>query len=85
MDSQVSDIAKRVTYSYVNLHLGLELGSPRSFTFYLHGGLSRVWGTVHDFNGVLSNTFSAKGLTAGDAAVTMAIPSAKLGFYLYFL
>ncbi len=85
IDPQVADLAKHVTYRYLNVHLGLEFGSPRSFTFYLHGGLSRVWGTVHDVTGLLSNTFGVDGLSSGDAAVVATLPSAKVGFYFYFL
>lgn len=84
VDPQAADLAKRVTYRYVNLHLGLEFGSPRSFTFYLHAGLSRLWGTVHDITGLLSNN-GVQGLTAGDAAVVATLPSAKVGFFFYFL
>jgi hypothetical protein len=85
IDPKASDVAKRVTYGYASLHLGLEFGSLRTFTFFIHGGLSRVWGTVDDLSGLLANTFAVEGVTASNATIAMTIPSAKIGFYLYFL
>lgn len=85
IDPQAADLVKHVTYRYASLHLGLEFGSPRSFTFYIHAGVSRMWGAVHDVTGILSNTFGVEGLTSGDARVVATVPSAKVGLFFYFL
>ena len=55
----------RVGYNYANAQLGLELGRTW-FTFYLHAGISRITGTVHNLSaetmsqssGTTSVTFS---------------------------
>ena len=41
-----SALLKSVSYTYVNLHLGLELGSRR-VSFYVHGGWSYIDLTLH--------------------------------------
>jgi hypothetical protein len=85
LDPKAGDIARHVTYAYANLHVGLELGSPRSFVFFVHAGLSRLWGTVDDLGALLTDTFNVDGVTARNATVAATLPSAKLGFYVYFL
>lgn len=88
---QPSPWLRRVNYDYVNGHLGLELGSQNRFVFYIHGGLSYVRGTVHDFQGKLNETTASDTstesdvkITAKDPVVTLLAPSGKIGLILYF-
>jgi hypothetical protein len=43
---------RRVAYDYANFHLGLELGGKRA-AFYVHGGMSYLWGAVREVNATL--------------------------------
>ena len=38
----------RFGYDYATLQLGLELGNPDSFIFFVRGGLAWLWGTARD-------------------------------------
>jgi hypothetical protein len=79
-----SGVLDRVGYDYANAHLGLELGR-RWFTFYLHAGVSRITGTVHNIGaatmsasaGTTSITFSK------DPTVQLVTVSACVGFVVY--
>jgi hypothetical protein len=59
----------RAGYEYVAGRVGLELGRER-FTFFIHGGLSRVWGRISDDE-------------AGAVDLTVTSISARLGFILF--
>ena len=81
LDSKVLD---RVGYRYANARVGLELGR-KWFTFYLHAGVSRITGTVHNISsetmtgneGTTTVTFSK------DPSVKLWGPSARIGFVVY--
>lgn len=66
-------------YSYANVHLGLEFGSP-DFVFYLRGGYSFI-----DAYLTPSSSPGDGVRLEGDAHVTAFAPSAKLGFVIYLL
>jgi hypothetical protein len=74
---------QKVNYDYVNGHLGLEIGSQRRFVFFIHGGMSQVWGTVHSFEAGLQSS-GGTSYTASPASVRALMPSAKVGFVLFF-
>jgi len=79
-----SAVLDRVGYDYANAHLGLELGQ-RWFTFYIHGGVSRITGAVHNLSaetmsqssGTTSVSFSR------DPHVQLTTVSARIGFIVY--
>ena len=85
-----SPVLQKVGYQYTNAHLGLDFGSRR-FVFFLHGGVSVLWGQIHNLNAVIPAP------TASDASVTgttqlvvpqdpnarVVTPSVKLGFVVY--
>lgn len=70
-----------VGYSYMNLHMGLEIGSQSSFRFFLRGGVS--WLDV-------SSTGTQRADGSGTASVSdpsfsgWVAPSGKLGFTTHF-
>jgi hypothetical protein len=74
----------RVGYQYANARLGLEIGR-KWFTFFLHAGVSRINGTVHNLGsavmgedpGMTSVSFSR------DPSVRVWTASARLGFIVY--
>jgi hypothetical protein len=79
-----SAVLERVGYDYANAHAGLELGR-KWFTFYLHAGVSRITGTVHNL--------SAETMAKGEGTTVVTFPSdpnvrlwtvsARLGFIVY--
>lgn len=72
-------VPERASYSYGNLHLGLELGTPH-FSFFLRGGYSLIEGFV------TPAAEASDGVRLdGDARVSALVPSAKLGFVVYVL
>jgi hypothetical protein len=79
-----SAVLDRVGYSYANAHLGLELGR-KWFTFYLHAGVSRVTGTLHNLDAVtMSEATGTTTITfSKDPSVRLWAPSARIGFIVY--
>ena len=79
-----SAILERVGYDYANAHLGLELGR-KWFTFYIHGGMSRITGTVHNISA--ETMTGAEGTTtvtfSKDPSLKLWGPSARIGFVVY--
>ena len=79
-----SAVLDRVGYNYANAHLGLEFGQ-RWFTFYIHGGVSRITAEVHNLSaetmsqssGTTSVSFSR------DPHVQLTTVSARIGFIVY--
>lgn len=76
---------KRVSYNYVNGHLGLEFGT-NNFTFFIHGGISYISGTIHDFQKTLEETSPTTSslVRASDPTFYFLGPSGKLGAVYYF-
>jgi hypothetical protein len=73
---------RRVGYDYINLHGGLEWGSASWGTFYIHGGMSRISGVIHEA-GASFSTDSTMVTFNGDPRVNAWAVSARLGFILY--
>lgn len=78
-------LLKSVSYDYVDLLVGLEMGSQRRFNFYIKAGVTWIWSTAHG-TGTYQSTAGAGGTTvttkwtATDPSVNPALPSIKLGF-----
>ncbi len=76
-----SAMLEQIGYRYANAHLGLEFGRKRA-TFYIHAGMSRVTGTLHN----LSETGDSASVTfSEDPAFTATTVSARIGLVLYLL
>lgn len=70
-------------YNYLNLHLGLEFGNRRSWRFFLQGGPSWVHVQTHNFQAVVNSNDPS--LSISDPSANGAVvPTAKLGFVLFF-
>lgn len=83
-DTFSSAVAERIGYQYGNARLGLEVGR-KWFTFYLHAGMSRISGRVHNLS---SETMSEQAGTTtvsfpSDPDVRLWTASASLGFVVY--
>jgi len=79
-----SAVLDRVGYRYANAHLGVELGR-RWFTFYLHAGVSRIAGTVHNLDAETMSTSSGTTSVSfsADPSVQVWTVSARVGFVVY--
>lgn len=81
-----SPLAKSVGYQFVNLHVGLEVGSRRS-SFFIHGGMSYVHSVLRHANDAMTANGSADTNTfvsvQSDPQVVLWLPSVKLGLVLY--
>jgi len=79
-----SAVLDRVGYDYANAHLGLEFGR-KWFTFYLHAGVSRVTGTVHNLSAAtMSESSGTTSISfSKDPSVQLVSVSARLGFIVY--
>jgi hypothetical protein len=79
-----SAVLDRVGYSYANARVGLEFGR-KWFTFYLHAGVSRITGSVHNLSAATMS--GAEGTTtvtfSNDPDVRLLTVSARLGFVVY--
>ena len=89
---QSTDIAslRRVSYDYVNGHLGLEFGSQNRFVFYVHGGFTYLHTTINDLQTTINQQNSGGGssattVTVKDPTVNLFVPSGKIGFLIYFM
>jgi hypothetical protein len=86
------DALNNVGYDYANAHLGLDFGYRR-VTFYIHGGMSYVHGTIpkEDLNSTINTDPSINGQNSSglqfqfkkDMQITAIGPSAKIGLIVY--
>jgi hypothetical protein len=74
---------KDISYGFGSAHLGLEVGPPRRFTFCLRAGLSYLDGNLGGLQTMLQQ--SDQTVQSKPLHVRMTLPSAKLGFSIYFL
>ncbi|WP_426752806.1 hypothetical protein [Myxococcus sp. Y35] len=77
-------LLERVGYDFANAHLGLEVGSPRRFSFFLRGGLSYVRADVHGvqpWSEARNADVTVERITT--PRVSGTLPTIKLGFLLY--
>ncbi|HMF41281.1 MAG TPA: hypothetical protein VKQ32_11315 [Polyangia bacterium] len=84
-----SPLLQRLGYDYVNAHLGLDVGSGR-VVFYIHGGMSYIRATIHNFGSVVAGAATENGANGStevsvkaDPIVKAWVPSAKLGLIVY--
>ena len=83
-DTFSSAVLERIGYNYANARVGLELGRTW-FTFYLHAGISRITGQVHNLS-LETMTESAGTTTVSfprDPNVRLWAPSVNLGFVVF--
>jgi hypothetical protein len=87
IDDSLKPLLQKVGYSFVNASLGLELGHPDWFVFFVRAGISKVWLRVQNANEALS-TVNQTGSTVlthiDDPSVKLGIPNVKLGFMIFF-
>jgi hypothetical protein len=80
-----SPLLSKLEYSYANAHAGLEFGGKR-FTFFVHGGVSRVWAQLHTSGATLGNTGSDTVVQVSQDPKLKAFGSSlKIGLILFLL
>jgi hypothetical protein len=83
---ELQPLLDRVSYTFANAQLGLEVGHPDWFVFYVRAGLSRVWFTPHGMDQVAASQASSGNtrVTVQDPNVRLGIPNVKAGFMIFF-
>ncbi len=82
-DFSGSPLLEKLEYKYANAHAGLELGG-KHFTFFLHGGVSRVWAELGGSGGTLTNTGTdTVVLVSSDAKIKAFGSSLKIGLIVF--
>ncbi len=69
-----------LSYQYASGLLGLEMGRPDGFVFFIRGGLSRVWASASGVKGYQTGSTT---IDTGPLHVAITIPTANLGFAYY--
>ncbi len=85
-DPDLEPVLRKFGYQYVDAHLGLELGAPRRFVFFVRAGLTQLWTTVHGLTAAAATAIEDASMSAtiSDTKITMRVPSVKFGFLVYF-
>jgi hypothetical protein len=84
-DFSGSPLLSKLAYDYLNAHVGLEFGG-KYFTFFVHGGVSKVWGRLGTDGDALANTGSNTVVqVTSDPKVTAFGSSLKIGIILLLL
>jgi hypothetical protein len=84
VDDNLKPLLERVGYTFVNAQLGIELGHPNWFVFFVRGGLSRVWLSSSDAANVVVTTSAGTRVTFADPSARLGIPTAKVGLMFFF-
>ncbi len=87
-DANQQALLKNAVYDFASAHLGLELGSQRRFSFYIRGGISYVSASAQGevLSALLNEQLAESMLVArvGDARLRAVLPSASVGFNVFF-
>jgi hypothetical protein len=75
---ELEPLLRRVDYQYAAVDLGLELGNPRGFAFFLRLGLAFASASADGDATYVADRGAT--VTVKDAAVHATVPSLKLGF-----
>jgi hypothetical protein len=78
---------QRIGYTFASAQIGLEVGHPDWFVFFVRAGLSRVWLNVRNAQQGLSSATGAgeaRVTSIADPGVRLGVPSAKVGFMVFF-
>lgn len=82
-DPDLEPVLRKFGYQYVDAHLGLEIGAPRRFVFFVRAGLTQMWTTVHGLTAASATALEDADATVADTKITLRIPSVKVGFLIY--
>lgn len=81
---QAVPVLSQLSYDYVAGHLGVELGSPKRFVFFLRAGLTYLTTTLRGMDQVLAGASGGMGnVEVADPVFRATLPTVKLGFLLW--
>jgi hypothetical protein len=83
-DETVALALQDISYDFASATVGLELGSPRHFSFFVRAGISYWSFNVGQSEALLRAALQDQGLTADPVQLRFTSPSAKVGFLIYF-
>ncbi|WNG47344.1 autotransporter outer membrane beta-barrel domain-containing protein [Archangium minus] len=78
------ELLKDLSYDFASATVGLEVGSPRHFVFFLRAGISYWSFDAQNSEAFLRTVFDDPGISADPVGLRFTSPSAKLGFLIYF-
>ncbi len=73
-------LASKVSYDFASAHLGLELGRPERFSFFVRLGATRVRARLPAMQDAARELFGATSVSARPPLLHLTGPSAQLGF-----
>lgn len=76
-------LVRNLSYEYVTAQLGLEVGPPQTFVFYLRLGLTLLNTRLNGSEETLRNVTGDPTLSVQDFRIRGAFPALKLGFIVY--
>ena len=86
VDPEVRPLLERFGYTFANAQLGLEIGHPNWFVFFVRVGLTRLWYTPHGAAKALnaqSDVGDQTRITVEDPNIRAQFPSAKAGLIFF--
>jgi hypothetical protein len=82
-----ANLLRNLPYTFLSGQIGLEMGSPQRFIFYLRGGLSYVWVTANgsDLTAVVNQNLTDPlvRMTLANGKLTGLVPALGLEFLVY--
>ncbi|HTP29923.1 MAG TPA: hypothetical protein VMK12_30235 [Anaeromyxobacteraceae bacterium] len=76
-------LLQNVSYDYVSVQLGLELGASDRFVFFVRGGFNWFFSSVHNFESAIQAANPGISIQAQDAKIHGVAPCATVGVLFY--
>ncbi|HET9598778.1 MAG TPA: hypothetical protein VFP65_24600 [Anaeromyxobacteraceae bacterium] len=86
VDEAFRPLLEQVGYSYANAQVGLEIGHPNWFVFFVRAGVGRIWLDVRGAERVAQTgqTGDVRVTSMGNPSLRLGTPNARVGFLFYF-
>jgi hypothetical protein len=81
---QAEPALARLSYGFANAHVGLEMGSPERFQFFLRAGLTYLNTSLNGSGDLLEQASGDSTVRAEDLRLHGVLPSVKLGLLFFF-
>jgi hypothetical protein len=86
VDAAFRPLLEQFGYSYANAQVGLEIGHPNWFVFFVRAGVGRIWLDVHGADRVAqtSQTGDVRITSMTNPSLRLGNPNARAGVLFYF-
>jgi hypothetical protein len=86
VDEAFRPLLEQFGYTYANAQVGLEIGHPNWFVFFVRAGVGRVWLDVRGADRVAqtAQTGDLRVVSMTNPSLRLGNPSARAGFLFYF-